>query len=251
MTWQAALKGKIKPILFRNEPKIRRVKRGIGKGTMFVIDRRTQLQFEFGLYESELAPHYRRQILPTAIVFDIGAAEGDTAIKFASLVPLGHVFAFEADKDVLLKMGQNLDHNPELTNRIDVVNVFVSSPKVDGDLGNGKSRREVSIDDLVAREQIPPPNFVKIDVDGGELEVLKGMRNTLISCLHFGSLCLIIEVHSAELERNCMEYLDELGYFVSLIPNAGWRLIWPEFRPIGHNRWIIASPGRRLTYVEN
>jgi hypothetical protein len=148
-------------------------------------------------------------------------------------------------------MEQNLEHNPELTNRIDVMNTFVSSQVVDEDLGKGKSRREISIDDLVDREQVPPPNFVKIDVEGGELQVLKGMRNTLISCLHSRSLCLIVEVHSPELELNCTKYLAELGYVVDLIPNARWRLIWPEFRPIGHDRWIIANPGRPLAAIGN
>jgi hypothetical protein len=41
-----------------------------------------------------------------------------------------------------------------------------------------------------------------------------------------------------------MDYLAELGYFVDLVRNAWWRLIWPELRPIGHNRWIIARPVR-------
>jgi FkbM family methyltransferase len=244
MAWQAALKKKVKPILFRNEPQLRPLKLGIGRGAVFSIDRRSQLQLEFGLYESELIPHYRRQIFPTAIVYDIGAAEGDTAIKFASLVPFGHVFAFEADETRCQELGQNLDYNPELKGRTEIVNVFVAGQGIYKDPGSGERSRKVSIDDLVDSGEIPPPNFVKIDVDGGELEVLRGMRNTMVSCLHRKSLCLIIEVHSPELELSCMDYLAELGYFVDLVRNAWWRLIWPELRPIGHNRWIIATPLR-------
>ena len=37
----------------------------------------------------------------------------------------------------------------------------------------------MSIDDLIAQKQIQPPNFVKVDVEGAELDVLKGMTETI------------------------------------------------------------------------
>lgn len=37
------------------------------------------------------------------------------------------------------------------------------------------------MDQLVAADIVPPPNFIKIDVDGSEDKVLGGMRSTLAS----------------------------------------------------------------------
>lgn len=239
MRWQASLKGKIKPVLFRNEPRLRRIKFGLGKGTAFLLDRRSQLQFEFGLSESELTRHYRAQIRPTSILYDIGAADGDTAVRLASLVPHGHVFAFEADQNICHEMQHNLDRNPELGRLVEVLNVFVSSRET-----ADRDSSERSIDGLVDRGVIPTPNFVKIDVDGGELDVLKGMHKTLRRCLQLRSLSLLVEVHSPELEVDCTRFLRELGYHVEAVRNAWWRVIWPELRPIGHNRWITAGPAR-------
>jgi hypothetical protein len=40
----------------------------------------------------------------------------------------------------------------------------------------------VTIDSLVADNRIPPPGAIKIDVEGRDLEVLKGAMHTLAKC---------------------------------------------------------------------
>jgi hypothetical protein len=36
-----------------------------------------------------------------------------------------------------------------------------------------------SLDDLIAQFSLPPPDHIKIDVDGTELEIIRGMPRTL------------------------------------------------------------------------
>jgi Methyltransferase FkbM domain len=48
-----------------------------------------------------------------------------------------------------------------------------------------------TVDQLVAKRLVPPPNFIKIDVDGIEDKVLGGMRSTLASEKLRGVLCEI------------------------------------------------------------
>jgi hypothetical protein len=48
-----------------------------------------------------------------------------------------------------------------------------------------------TVDRLIAEGIVPPPNFIKIDVDGIEHKVLGGMRSTLASETLRGVLCEI------------------------------------------------------------
>lgn len=62
------------------------------------------------------------------------------------------------------------------------------------------------IDSLI--EQIPPPDFMKIDVEGHERHVLAGAARTLAT--HRPDL--LIEFHNHELWRTCLRVLDGHGY---------------------------------------
>jgi len=79
--------------------------------------------------------------------------------------------------------------------------------------------------------------FIKIDVDGAEMEVLRSGETMLATT----AVDLLVETHSLPLEQECLSYLKGLGFDCRIIPNAWWRSIVPEHRPIGHNRWLWAS----------
>lgn len=38
---------------------------------------------------------------------------------------------------------------------------------------------QFSIDDLVKKKRVPPPNYMKIDIEGAEYLALRGTENTL------------------------------------------------------------------------
>jgi len=94
---------------------------------------------------------------------------------------------------------------------------------------------------VVARGMAPPPGFVKVDVDGAELDVLAGMQELL----RVHRPVVFVEVHGADREGNCSAFLTSRGYEVRIVKNAWWRALYPEHRPIGHNRWLLAVPQPR------
>ena len=79
--------------------------------------------------------------------------------------------------------------------------------------------------------------FIKLDADFAELNILHSGERLLVEAKPY----LLIETHSAELEHDCVCYLEKLGYQTKIVPNAWWRMIIPEQRPLDHNRWLWAQ----------
>jgi len=155
------------------------------------------------------------------------------AIALAHLAAGVRVIAFEPDPAMLGRLRQNLELNPSLADRVRVLPYVVGA--ADGEERDPVTR---SVDALIAKADIPPPNFVKIDVEGAEVDVIRGMRATLAE--HRPTL--LVETHGAQLEKDCAAVLTMAGYQVRIVRNAAWRKLYPEWRPIGDNRWLVAEP---------
>lgn len=76
------------------------------------------------------------------------------------------------------------------------------------------------LDRLVGRLQLPPPSFIKIDVEGMELDVLRGASDTLQRCRPD----LLIEVHGAS-HRHKSECIRQVAL---LLAPWGYRLLHAE-----------------------
>jgi SAM-dependent methyltransferase len=236
MHGQHNIKSFVKSRLFRGGARPIRIRHGSAKGIVLLLDRQHDLQREFGLFEIEVQSVYRQLIRGTSTVYDVGASDGDTALTFAKLASEGHVVALEPSSAACDLLERNLALNPELSDLVTVIRAYAS---IDDrrKVGDGEAPT-VSLDTLVQDNRIPPPDFVKIDVDGGELDVLRGM-STILS-RHKPSL--LVETHSSALERGCSSLLAALDYDVRIVKNAWWRPLYPELRPIEHNRWLVAVP---------
>jgi glycosyltransferase involved in cell wall biosynthesis len=246
MHLQARIKRAIKPIFFSSELLPRTVHFGPGRGLSILLSRRNGLQKELGLYETELWSVFRRETVDARTIYDIGAADGFTALVFAKLNQSASIIAFEPDPESLNLLRRNLELNPDLAGRVKVMPQSVGEPEPT--FANG-AIHHIQIDDAVETGKVIAPDLVKIDVEGSELLVLRGMREVLD---HYRPV-LILETHSADLEEDCISFLASSGYKTSIIKNAPWRILWPEYRPIDHNQWLVArprvsgeSPGDRL-----
>jgi hypothetical protein len=101
------------------------------------------------------------------------------------------------------------------------------------EVGDGPG--QMSLDALAADR--PGPVFVKVDVDGGEVAVLRSGPRLLARA----DCSLLLEVHSEPLEADCVALLRKHGYECRPINPAWWRRVVPEHRPIGWNRWVLAD----------
>lgn len=123
-----------------------------------------------------------------SIVLDIGAHIGAFTIPTARRV--AKVFAFEPQEDVREVLQKNLEINdirnvevlPYAVGWKSGVGKYTSQPTDNGSVGlrneGEKEVRVVSLDEL----DLPPMDFIKVDVEGMELQVLAGARDTIIRC---------------------------------------------------------------------
>jgi len=105
------------------------------------------------------------------VVFDIGAAPGDfTATAFAKGAKT--VYAFEPSQNGLKK----LHHLSEVSKKIDIVDMMVGSKVVE-------DSQMITLDHYCKIEKIDKLDFIKMDVEGMENEVLIGAER-ILSELH-------------------------------------------------------------------
>jgi FkbM family methyltransferase len=147
-----------------------------------------------------------------ALVIDVGANIGSHALPMAKSVgDLGRVVAIEPTRFAYTKLLNNIRSNPKLSNRLIPINAALTEggphsassnafysrwplrasdaerhPEHLGKFESAESARFVSLDSLLAElrsshELTSPVAFIKMDVDGNELQVLKGARTTLTS----------------------------------------------------------------------
>jgi FkbM family methyltransferase len=169
-------------------------------------------------------------VQPGDVVLDIGGCWGDTALYFANLVgPEGRVYTFEFDAENLRVLRANLELNPDLAERIEVVEqalwdrsgetvAFARAGRMTA-IVSGEGEGHVptaTLDDFVAQAGIDRLGFVKMDVEGSELNVLWGGREALerfaprlaIAAYHKKDDLVAIPRALESLDRDYRLYLD-------------------------------------------
>lgn len=135
---------------------------------------------------------FRRDVRTGDVVFDIGANLGAYTMLFAQWAgPEGRVFAFEPASEPFDGLTRLLDANG-LSPRVVAVAAAVAEREGLTDLHGELHVPTVTIDAVCQRERVMP-RLIKIDVEGAELEVLRGARKTITS--GGAELKLYVEMH--------------------------------------------------------
>ena len=156
----------------------------------------------FGKFEHEIVETAIEMNLPkNQCIIDIGANVGVQTLQFARKFKDAKIFSIEPTEYAFDKMCYNISLNSDLSKRIVLSQVYLttnkdsmpnnvySSWKVNSDQkkhlkhkGVRKSTNKasaISLDNIVFENEIKNISFIKLDVDGPELDVLKSGEKVL------------------------------------------------------------------------
>ncbi len=207
-----------------------------------------------GTYEPPLAAFLSGCSTSGWTCIDIGANVGAISLLLAKLVgPTGKVFSIEPGPPNLTRLRRNFALNPELANRAEIVGCGIGRDRgelwwaeEEGNPGNamlgqkGTHRIPVeTLDHFVAEHGMVALDFVKIDVEGMELEVMQGAKATLkrfLPILYFETLSRYGDVHAG----NNFRFIESL-----LVGECGYEL----FRIVGPGELRPVSGGSLADYT--
>jgi FkbM family methyltransferase len=159
------------------------------------------------------------------VVYDLGANVGFFTLLAAKLVGAsGQVNAFEPLPRNLIRLRRHLQ-----LNRVTNVTVFplaiartagvaqfniAESPSMGSLQERGTLEvQTASLDDLVRSGAIAPPSLMKIDVEGGEHDLLTGAAETLSKYRP----TILLSTHGYQQHELCWSLLSTAGYTLELI----------------------------------
>jgi FkbM family methyltransferase len=193
-------------------------------------------------YEQKFDNAMFRYINPGDLVWDIGANVGYYTIKFAEAVSAsGEVHGFEPMPDTFKILSKETSNHSNIRLSCCALGREDGSLPMTNDVMIGSSTNKILVDDsegsnknsvmikvrsgnsLIEGSELKIPNFIKIDVEGHENDVLNGMTKILMDPrLH----TLAIEIHFALLEERGLK--NAPSNIVSILKNNNFNVKWSD-----------------------
>lgn len=205
------------------------------QGVTLELDLQTEKDYWLGVYEPQLQQAIQELINPGWIIYDVGANIGYISILLAKAVsPSGQVHAFEALPDNFARVQMNIQLNSlqgiispvhaAVIDETKPVTFLVGPSNGMGKVSGSAGRQEViyehsltvpglSLDDYVYEQGHPAPNVVKMDIEGGEVLALPGMRRILENAHPL----MLLELHGPESAEAAYTILTNYGYRLSMM----------------------------------
>jgi FkbM family methyltransferase len=173
-----------------------------------------------GFFEFDKQRLISSAVQPATVFYDVGANVGFYSLLAGALVgAAGRVFAFEP-------LSRNLGYLKRHLVLNDVANVeilelavgdqdgpgtFNSEPT--GYMGHLSAEGRISVpiaklDSLLESGRLLPPNYIKMDIEGGELPALRGARR----CVQQYRPLIFLATHGRDIHAACWHLLESWGY---------------------------------------
>lgn len=214
------------------------------------IDSRTEYFRAKSMFEDEILESLLSDIGHTDVFYDIGANMGIYSALVGDVLPGENIVAFEPHPSNAQRLRENLDRNgiqarvveKALSDEAGEVSLAVAVESHTTSPGHNLVELNDSVkeygqnsaekvttemlkgDDLIENEGLPSPTVLKVDVEGAELKVLRGLEGTLER-----DDCRLVycEVHRNHLpkfggaESELHEFLESCGFVIEQLNDHG------------------------------
>lgn len=201
-------------------------------GRRFCCNLKNERPYFIGNYEQDIQAAIEEYVRPGAVVYDIGVHRGYFSLMFAHFVgEQGRVFGFEPNPGTIACAKQNLALNLDLAVRISLQQVAISNctgtekflaytgesqvaalaKSADSNAGATISVQCISIDDFVDQGN-PPPQFIKMDIEGAEEFALEAAYRTM----HSARPVMLVEIHHKRAFEAASRAVEKCSYDLRL-----------------------------------
>jgi FkbM family methyltransferase len=227
-------------------------------GMSLWLDLKTEKDYWLGTYEVDLQAGIGDLVKPGMVAYDLGANIGYISLLLAKAVgETGCVYSFEALPQNLERLEKHIRLNG-MQDRVKIVAGAVADRSgplrfwfgPSGGMGKAEGsagRQSVdysdsillegcSLDDFVYVENNPQPDVVKIDIEGGEVLALPGMRKVLTQAQPL----VFLELHGPQAAQVAWQELVSAGYRLCNLTSG-----YPAVRSLDKLDWkayLVAFP---------
>ena len=173
-----------------------------------------------GTYESEKQFAFSRFVRQGMVVYDIGAHVGVYTILASTLVGVeGRVIAFEPLPHNLFYLHKHLKINS--VNNVSVIETALSDKSSLSTFAVGQTSsmgrldssgsltvQSFTLDEIIHLHKLPIPEIIKMDIEGGEADALKGAAQLLSKT----SPIIFLATHGEAVREECRTFLASLAY---------------------------------------
>lgn len=178
-----------------------------------------------GSYEFKKRRYLEKTINPGRVFYDLGGNVGFYTLLASELVgESGRVIVFEPLPRNLIYIKEHIRINH--INNVTIIEATVSDEEgsVRFDEGQNPSMGRIScegtitvpsvvLDTLYRNQQIPTPDYLKIDIEGGEFLALNGARS-ILEKIH---PMIFLATHGNDVHRDCINLLKSFDYQIMCI----------------------------------
>ena len=222
---------KVNGVLLRN------LKKSIVKidGHIVCLDNKDSLGASLKEFEPKIRSIFKDKIKQGDTIIDVGANVGYHTLLLAKLVGGGKVYAFEPEPKAFGLLSKNIKQNgyknvvlinKGLGEKEQVLDLYLNPKNAAGHSLIKRDNWQKQPVEIIALDDFLPKNtkvdFIKVDVEGSELSVFKGMKRILSE----NKNVKIITECISENGEDAFKFLSDLGFSIHSIDSTNlycWR----------------------------